>query len=182
VHGHFAGEPGLADARAARRAIAYLLRKQINIAAIVLIRDADNQIQRKQGLEQARESYASACRIIVGLALRERESWVICGFEPNDADEDARLGSERKNLGFDPRTRSEQLTAGKVDSALKSPKRVLAALTQNDKRRERDCWAVTPLSVLRDRGQRNGLTDYISEIQSRLAPLITGSKLDRQDH
>ena len=82
VHGHFDGEPGLPDAHAARRALAYVLRNMSDIAGIVMIRDADDQPQRRLGLEQARSSYASHCAIVVGLAICERESWVLSGFVP----------------------------------------------------------------------------------------------------
>jgi len=49
VHGHFNGEPGFADARAARRALAYVLRRHEGEApgAILLIRDMDDQGERR---------------------------------------------------------------------------------------------------------------------------------------
>ena len=55
--------------------------------------------------------------IVVGLAVVERESWVICGYEPQGNDEVARLDAERQKLGFDPRLLSHDLTACKNDQA-----------------------------------------------------------------
>jgi hypothetical protein len=95
VHGHFSGESGLADARSARRALAYELRRHETVDAILLIRDRDDQPQRRQGLEQARASFASLTRIVIGLAVPERECWVLSGFEPKDEAE--REDSKRKS-------------------------------------------------------------------------------------
>jgi hypothetical protein len=174
VHGYFDGEPGLADAKAARRAIAYVLRVCDSVDAIILVRDADNQTERRGGLEQARAAYAPGTVIVVGLAVPERECWVISGFEPMKEDEQRALALEVQKLGFDPCSRSHELTAGRDDRAIKSPKRVLAVLTGGDWERQRDCWQQTPLSTLDARGQSNGLREYITEIRSRLVPLITG--------
>src|SRR5580704_12258278 len=50
-HGHFQGEPGLPDAAAARRAIDYLLEEFPQLDAILLIRDQDDEPERRKGLE-----------------------------------------------------------------------------------------------------------------------------------
>ena len=51
MHGHFNGEPGLPDARATRRALAYVLRRHEDEAvdAILLILDMDDQAERRPG-------------------------------------------------------------------------------------------------------------------------------------
>jgi hypothetical protein len=180
VHGHFNGEPGVADARAARRALAYVLRRHENeaVAAILLIRDMDDQDERRQGLNQARDSYTTSARIVIGVAASERECWVISGFEPKNDAETAKLAAETKKLGFDPRRESHQLTACKDDQANRSPKRVLRELIGQNWDRERECWEVTDLSVLDERGEGNGLRDYLSEVRSFIVPLITGYQRD----
>lgn len=71
VHGHFNGEPGLADAAAARRAITYILSRHETVDAILLIRDMDDQEERRQGLEQGRSAFSSRTRIVIGLAIPE---------------------------------------------------------------------------------------------------------------
>jgi hypothetical protein len=173
VHGHFNGEPGLPDAHAARRAIAYVLSRLGDVDAILLIRDVDDQGERQHGLEQARAVYASECTIILGVAICERECWVICGFEPANDQEEELLASEVQKLGWNPCLASYQLTAGKDDLALRSPKRVLNVLTGGDGDREGDCWRLTPLNVLIERGQHNGLAAFLEEVRVRLVPLIT---------
>lgn len=172
AHGHFDGKPGLADAAAARRAILYLLRTVPALNAILLIRDQDDEPERRAGLEQVRSHDRSGVVIVVGLAVVERECWVVSGFEPQDGNEVARLDSERARLGFDPRLRSHDLTACKDDNAIRSPKRVLRQLSGDDRERERRCWTHAPLGVLRERGSENGLAAYLQEIREWLAPLI----------
>lgn len=131
--GHFNGEPGEADSAMARRAILYL--RQVfgeELKGIVLVRDQDDQPERRRGLEQARQADDGQVPIVVGLAVVERESWVIAGFDPADEGETARHAAEWQVLGFDPRLRSEELTACKDDAAKRSPKRVLAVLCGNN--------------------------------------------------
>lgn len=171
VHGHFNGEPGLPDAAAARRAILFLLRVA-DWNAIVLIRDQDDEPERRGGLEQARYQDHRGMVIVVGLAIVERECWVVSGFEPQDEGESSRLETEKKRLGFDPRLRNHELTACKNDQAIHSPKRVLRELTRDDRCRERRCWRETSLEVLRQRGKENGLAVYLHEVRNWLAPLI----------
>ncbi len=170
VHGHFDGEPGLPDAAAARRAILFLLTAISDLKAILLIRDQDDQPERRAGLEQARRQDHSGIVIVVGLAVVERECWVLSGFDPRDETERKRLDKERKQLGFDPRERSHQLTACKNDLATHSPKRVLQVLASGD--REPLCWRETSLEILAKRGTENGLAEYLCEVRDRLAPLI----------
>jgi len=173
IHGHFNGEPGLPDAAAARRAILLLKSEFAGLDAIVLIRDADKQGVRKAGLDQARKVFESMT-VAIGLAIPEREAWVICGFEPVDEDETELLKQERATLGFDPRLRSHELTATNDDRAQKSPKRVLKTLTGDSTERERPCWQNTPLATLHERGKENGLGDYLADVVSKIVPLIGG--------
>ena len=111
VEGHFDNQPALPDAKAARRAIVYLQSTFPELDAIVLIRDQDHQPDRRGGLEQARNADFGPIEIVVGLAIVERETWVISGFDPNNDSETALLVEEQQNLGFDPRIKSHQLTA-----------------------------------------------------------------------
>lgn len=72
-----------------------------DLDAVLLIRDADDQYTRKHGLEQARTADNSGCVIVIGVAVNERECWVITGFVAKDQRETeialrgARLGSKR---------------------------------------------------------------------------------------
>jgi hypothetical protein len=172
AHGHFGGKPGEPDAAAARRAILLLQRKFPGLAAIVLIRDQDDDPRRLTGLEQAREQLHSGPLIVIGLAIVERESWVVSGFEPENDKESSKLQAECQRLKFDPRSKSHELSAHKQDSALLSPKRALKELSGDNRERESRCWRETGLQALRERGAANGLAAYLSEVQDNLAPLI----------
>lgn len=168
-HGHFAGQPALPDAVAARRAILFLKREFPDLKAIILVRDQDGEAERRQGLNQARDEHPSF-PIVIGLAVAERECWVICGFNPLNKDEEDRLEKERQKLGYDPRLHSHLLTACKNDNAVHSAKRVVRALCGDDHGRQQQCWRNTPLTDLDSRGQDNGLSDYLNEIRTHLAP------------
>jgi hypothetical protein len=176
AHGHFDGEPASPDAQAARRAILYVLKQFGSVDAILLIRDLDDQSERRDGLEQARTADASGKTIILGVANCEREAWVISGFDPESAVEEHVLGLENQKLGSNPCLRSHELTAGKNDQALRSPKRVLKALTGDNWERQQKCWRVTSLDVLSERGVDNGLASYLDEIRKHLAPMISGRR------
>lgn len=171
VHGHFDGRPGEPDAAAARKALAVILRQLSNVDAVILIRDADNQPERLKGMAQAREVFRNDVKqIVLGVAIPERESWVIVGFDPDpkDVNELERLEAVRKRIGFDPRLRSHEL------SGTRDAKQVLRDLTNGIVDRQQRCWTEPPLKVLRERGQENGLADYLQEVEQRLVPLIVG--------
>ena len=166
------GESAELDCRSARRAVIYLREVFPNLAGIILVRDQDEHPDRRHGLEQARNAEGIPVPIVIGLAVVEREAWVIAGYDPIDETEQLAFTEERRTLGFDPRHRSEELTACKDDTAKRSPKRVLNALLCGDFERERRCWTETLLEVLAARGGKNGLQAFLLEIQTRLAPLI----------
>ena len=161
-HGHFAGVRGAADAVATRKAILYLRREFPGLDAILLVRDRDNQPLRRFGFEQARREDHGGLPIVVGLAVPMREAWVLCGYEP-DEDEAELLEAVRTRVKFDPRTRSHDVA---------DPKRALHELTASDPERERRCWFDTPLTTLRERGEDNGLAEFLEDIAARLTPLF----------
>ena len=171
VYGHFDGQPGQPDALAARRAIAVVRKLVPEVAAIVLIRDSDKQLSRLAGLTQAQRGEQTIA-VIVGLAIPEREAWVISGFDPKDTDEQERLDSERQRCGFDPRLRSDQLMATGDNRAVKSAKRVLESLVGNSIDRQVSCWCETSLATLQERGSTNGLAAYLDQVRTKLVPLI----------
>jgi hypothetical protein len=174
VRGFFDGEPAQPDAQAARRAILYLRHAIPDLAGVLLIRDQDDEPARRAGLEQAQQQERGGIPVIVGLAVVERECWVISGFDPENQGEEQKLAAETQNLGFNPCLHSHELTASKSDQAKRSPKRVLAVITDSDWERQRKCWLSTSLSVLETRGQANGLIEYLREVKKILVPLIAG--------
>ena len=175
VRGHFDQEPGGPDARIARRALFHLRNLWQDgqpIDGILLIRDDDGVSARGQGPEQARKSVPDlSARVVIGLAHLKRECWVLAGFVPRDQRETDSLADLRQELSFDPVHESHRLTA-KPDHELRSAKRVLNKLTQDQYDREEACWALTPLVTLRDRGVPSGLAAFLDEVADRLVPLF----------
>jgi hypothetical protein len=173
--GHFRGRnKPEADALAGANVltIARELRRTETIDAVVLVRDADNQVERRTGLGKARDAYGQGHPVVIGIAVRMREAWVLAGFDPTTRQEVERQENVRKVLGFDPVTKSHELRDSD-ESAVRSPKRVLAVLTDGDHERERRCYEETALQVLATRGTENGLADFLAETTSRLEPIFT---------
>ena len=166
-HGHFSGEPGAPDAQAARRAL-LLFKKLGMVDALVLLRDADDQPERLKGLVQARDESPMADRIAIGVAIPEREAWVLVGYLPSDETERQALAEERARLGFDPSRYPERLRG----EGQRSAKLALVNLTRGHHDREVECLEATPISYLRERGARCGLAAFLGEIEQTIVPAI----------
>jgi len=139
---------------------------------VILLRDSDGNLDRRDGLRQAREAEPWRFKVIIGFAHTKRECWHLAGFEPKDDVERERLEKERQYLGFDPRTKSHELTAKHDhETDKRSAKRVLRALTATNLERELECLAV--LSALRRNGQENGLRAFLDELETVLVPMFT---------
>jgi len=112
-HGYFDGEPSEPYAKAAWKALA--LNKAVDSPpeVVFLIVDADNQSERRAGLNQARDTGEWPFQIVTGLAITKRECWVLAGFVPSHESERTRLGEVRSELGFDPTRKSHRLTAAR---------------------------------------------------------------------
>ncbi len=166
------------DARQAQRAIRLIESRWPEVGGILLIRDDDRKTERRAGLEQARGESSLSARIVIGLAHTKRECWVLAGFEPGDEKETDLLAKARQKLGFDPRLHAERLTAIH-DHDTRSAKGVLKELSSDDHGREAQCWQVTLLALLKERGTGTGLSDYLREVEERLVPILCGRN-DRQ--
>ena len=173
AHGHFDGQPGAPDAVAARKALLLIVRVVPGADAVLLIRDDDRQESRRRGLEQARNEHHGPPHVVIGLAHCKREAWVLAGFVAENHTEQARSATLRQELGFDPCTAAQRLTAVHDQDKL-SAKRALTALTGGDADREACCWAKTSIQTMRDRGAATGLAAYIGELENILLPLFAG--------
>ena len=152
------------------------LQKTRQIKAVLLIRDLDNQPQRREGIEQARSEHINRqhkLEIIIGTADRMREAWVLNGFIPSNQEEERILQEITTELTFNPCEESHRLrnSLTKADR-LRNPKVVVEKLTRGEMEREKQCWEDTPLEYLREKGDRTGLKAYIEEIEERLIPII----------
>ncbi len=105
----------------------------------------------------------------------KRECWVLAGFEPRSGEEEKELLAVRKELGFDPRLRAEQLTASqgqKKPYTKRDAKLICQRLLGAEREREAACWLETDIETLRERGQKSGLVAYLDEIGTHLLPLF----------
>jgi hypothetical protein len=172
VVGFINGLPASPDAHNAMRALILFNRLDPKPDAVMLIRDSDNDLERRDGLHQARESEPWPFPVVIGFAHTKRECWHLAGFEPKEEEERQRLADERQHLGFDPRTHSHELTAKSDENNDKrSAKRVLAVLTGDYLEREAEC--LVALALLHERGEENGLRAFLQEIEARLVPMFT---------
>jgi hypothetical protein len=154
------------------------LKKNRKIAAVLFIRDLDNQSERRKGIEQARSEHEEKLphvEIIIGTADRMREAWVLNGFISLNSAETQILEQIKNKLSFDPCEEAHRLRSNSWDEPdrVRNPKVVVEQLTGCDMIREQQCWEETDLEIMRSRGKNTGLTDYLNEIEQRLISILS---------
>ena len=153
------------------------IKNNRKIAAVLLIRDLDNQSERRRGIEQARSEHEDRqpqIEIIIGTADQMREAWVLNGFIPMNSEEKRILEQLKTKLTFDPCEEAHRLRDDPGED--RNPKLVVKKLTDGDILREQQCWEETDLEILRVRGANTGLREYLKEVEQRLVSI-----LDRAD-
>lgn len=180
--GHSKTGPLKADGAATMKILNLITRLQSKesrqIRAVLLIRDLDNQHERREGIEQARKEHTNQehkLEVIIGAANRMREAWVLNGFIPSSSREKKILEDIKNKLNFDPCEESHRLRSSSLEEPdrIRNPKSVLEKLTNDDKLREQQCWEETDLEILRRRGGSTGLSAYLQEIEERLIPTFS---------
>ena len=173
------GVPFKADGAASIKVLNLIrfLQRIRHIKAVLLIRDLDNQAERREGLEQARSQHIELqpkLGIIIGAANPKREAWVLNGFIPSNQQEEQLLEAIRTKLSFDPCIDSHRLrsTSQEEPDRIRNPKVVVEQLTGNEIERECLCWEATSLEILRERGVHTGLQNYICEVEQYLTLII----------
>jgi hypothetical protein len=172
-YGLFQGGPGAPDALVARKALMLFARAQRAPSAVVLVRDSDNDSQRRLGLEQARRDKPWPFEVLIGMAESKRECWVLAGFKPKNQDEEKRLRQVKERLSFHPIREVHRLTA-REHGAKTDAKRALQELTLDDAERERECLEEMPLAELESQGAKTGLPEFMVEVRERLVPVLGG--------
>ena len=74
------------------------------LRAVLFIRDLDNQPERREGMQQARAEQidqSPQLEIIIGVANRMREAWVLNGFVASNPEEVQLLEAIKKQLPFE---------------------------------------------------------------------------------
>ena len=152
-------------------------KKSRQVGAVLLIRDIDNQPARVEGIKQVRSEpngQQPKFEIIIGIANRMREAWVLNGFIPSNSKENQCLEEIKTKLKFDPCKEAHKLRSNlwEEPDRARNPKVVLNKLTGGDSVREQQCWEETSLKILRSKGTDTGLTAYLHEVEHRLVPII----------
>ncbi len=175
THGKFRQFPGAFDERRARMALLLFKKSEDRPDGVLLVRDTDNEDARINSLEKVRAAGRWEFQVLMATPRPKRECWVLAGFDPVDSEEETVLGVARSDLGFDPRSHAERLTA-RGSRGKRNAKKVLEELTRKSSEREQGCWRQAPLSVLRERGQGSRLTAYLDEVERFLVPMLAGQQ------
>ena len=151
-----------------------ILRKGHFPHALVLIRDLDNQAERKAGMHKARADEELKVIVVLATPNPKREAWVLNGFVCQNQQEEQELKAIRQQINFHPCQEAHRLRyASQTSRPERDPKKILERLTGNSGEREAQCWLETPLATLRKYGVETYLKEFLNEIADRLLPLFS---------
>lgn len=170
IKGRFSGEAPVEDAESVRAVLLLFAESDPQPRAVVVSRDVDGRPARIEGLEQAANSRVWPFEVLGALADPEIEAWCVAAFVPASKQENDALLSVRRRLGFDPTLYPERLTSGSATQK-KDAKRTLDELNAGGRDAD-ERLQDAPLTRLRERGQRCGLTRFIEQVETRLGPLL----------
>lgn len=163
VHGRFDGRTGHPDARGMRRVFRWLAVEH-GPHTVLVARDSDGDLGRREGLEQARTT--SQLRAAIALMVPESEAWRIAL-----VDREARaaeIATLRRELGFDPVAEPHRLSSA---PASKKEAKAVAKRLYGDEPPQIGDRALDVLS----RHEGCGAASYLRELQTAVvAPIVGG--------
>lgn len=169
--GQFPRDPAALEVLRAVRLLQF--QAAVKPDAIVLLKDSDNDPDRRKALRQTdAELSGYAVPVVIGVPHTERECWLLAGFELETAAEREAHQRLCRELSLDPCRESHRLAAPK-DSDDRHPKRVLGVLSGGDPAREAACLRAAFL-VLEANGRDNGLADFLAALRGRLIHKLFG--------
>jgi hypothetical protein len=165
---HVQGFGGGSEAKTIRKAL--LLARRLldadDVAAIIVIRDSENDPGRMAALEDARQSEQWPWTVLLGVQHPMREAWVLAALQPTDEQEREGLARVAAELGFDPRQRSAELRA-RSEAESRHPKRVLREILHlRGAEREVEVFWRAVWDEMKALGQHNGLAAFILEVET----------------
>lgn len=170
--------------RAALRALLLLSAlPSLNLRAdgvrVVMVHDSDRVEGWPESLDLARFEWLTAmsaegvdATLACGVAHPEHEAWALAAFEPQSAEEQARLDELTQRLSFDPTIRGERLSSGRETNP-NDAKRALRELCPDADRRLTLMLDV-PLDRLRKRGEATGLSAFLDELEKHVPSAFGG--------
>jgi hypothetical protein len=148
------------------------------ITALLLLRDLDNQPERRDGIQTAVQESDGALpfAVIIGTANPEAKAWLLNGFVPQGSGEATCLEQLCRELSLDPVREPDRLRGDRRrPDSQRDIKAVLARLTGDDRAREERCLTETPLNVLAERGTTSGLCAFLFDLHAQLLPCFDRS-------
>ena len=148
--------------------------------ALVLCHDTDNKPVRAQMIRGIERAHVEDVPMLLAVAHREAEAWVLAGFTPRHAQEREALSSLASEIGFDPTAEPHRVTST-VQNDPRDAKRCCGRLLAEDlyAARATSCWRETPLDELVHRGASTGLPEYLAAVERVLLPVLTGTPASR---
>ena len=167
LHGRIAGEPLLPEASMYRTVLTAFAHRDPRPSIVIIAHDGDGDAKRRRmGFMQVRDKLEWTFDVVLAMPEPEGEAWFLCGFEPCDPDERARLDALTRELSFDP-TKQPERTTSRPNDAASDAKRILAKLTDSDASREALCLEHSIDELMR-RGRAVGLADFIDDLRAHL--------------
>jgi hypothetical protein len=162
LHGRFDGSPGHPDARSMRRVFRWLAVEQAPHTVLVA-RDSDAELDRREGLDQARRT--TQLRVAVAFMVPESEAWRIALVDRGARV--AEIATLRRELGFDPVEEPHRPSSA---PASKKEAKAVAKRLYGDEPPEIDDRALDVLS----RHEQCGAASYVRELQTAVVEPIVG--------
>jgi hypothetical protein len=166
--GRIAGEPLKPEASMWRKVLLLFCHRDPRPDIVVLARDLDGYLERRDGLEQVCRGLVWPFAIVAATPEPEIEGWIVSGFVPQNDDELHRIEQLRGELSFDPALHSHRLTS-RPNDAPTDAKRVLARLCNDDPEREHACLA---REVLHQRGASNWARAFLDDVDQQVPPVF----------
>lgn len=159
-----------------RAAIIHFERLHPQADALVVSRDLDKSCseERLASLEEGeRVAVERGVHLVMAIQTPMREAWLLNGFIAKSQREREVLASELEMVRFDPCCKAEDMDVAD-ETAPRSAKRALRALTNGNAEREEACWRDSDWQLLRERGIATRLKAFLNDVRDRLVQLVTG--------
>lgn len=166
--GRIAGEPLKPEASMWRKVLLLFCHRDPRPDIVVLARDLDGHLERRDGLEQVCSGLVWPFAIVAATPEPEIEGWIVSGFVPQNDDEQHRIEQLHGELSFDAALHSHRLTS-RPNDAPTDAKRVLARLCNDDPEREHACLA---REVLHQRGASNWARAFLDDVDQQVPPVF----------
>ncbi|MFZ4575268.1 MAG: hypothetical protein ACOYN0_12770 [Phycisphaerales bacterium] len=156
------------DHLVARKAILTVEHLVPDISVVILLRDQDNDEDRRDAIDKAADRARAS--VIVGVPRRSIEAWVITAFSPRSPRDHIALREVKDRLPFDPTQEAHRLNGRAGDA--RDPKQVARDLLGDDVESHCECFRSCDLAELKNRGKNVSVATFIDGVESSLRTLL----------